>query len=104
MCAHTSNEAAGNLRQLGGFLLARVEGADPRRYGFVSGWFVRLVYALTKRKVGSVVMPVQVTAHHPAILWGYGQMEQAQLSSHKVPEGLKALASVRVASRVGCPF
>lgn len=49
-------------------------------------------------------MPVRVTAHHPAILWGYGQMEQSQLSSKLVDAKLKGLAELRVATLVGCPF
>ena len=84
--------------------MARIQGADPAQQKSFSGFFVRLVYWLTNRKVGRVVMPVQITAHHPTILWGYGQMEQSQLSSHLVPEALKSLASLRVASMVGCPF
>ena len=84
--------------------MARIEGADPSRLGFFSGLFARIVYALTKRKLGRVVMPVQVTAHHPQILWGYGQMEQSLLSSHQVNEALKELASLRVATLIGCPF
>jgi hypothetical protein len=49
-------------------------------------------------------MPVQVTAHHPQILWGYGQMEQSLVSSHRVHASLKELATLRVATLVGCPF
>jgi hypothetical protein len=49
-------------------------------------------------------MPVQVTAHHPQLLWGYGQMEQSLLSSRRVDIGLKDLASLRVATLIGCPF
>ena len=84
--------------------MSRIPGADPSRLGFFSGLFTRLVYALTKRKLGRVVMPVQAIAHHPAILWGYGQMEQSLLSSHKLDEALKELATLRVATLVGCPF
>ena len=84
--------------------MTRVLGADPSKQGFLSGLFTRIVYALTKRKLGRVVMPAQVTAHHPAILWGYGQMEQSLLSSHKLDEALKELATLRVATLVGCPF
>jgi alkylhydroperoxidase family enzyme len=51
-----------------------------------------------------VVTPVTVTAHHPQILWGYGQMEQSLLSSHRLDTGLKDLASLRVATLIGCPF
>jgi hypothetical protein len=88
----------------GEFFMSRIPGADPSRQGFPSGLFTRIVYALTKRKLGRNVMPVQVTAHHPAILWGYGQMEQALASSHRLDTALKELATLRVATRVGCPF
>jgi hypothetical protein len=49
-------------------------------------------------------MPIQVTAHHPKILWGYGQMEQSQMGSKLVDHKLKGLAELRVATLVGCPF
>jgi hypothetical protein len=84
--------------------MARISGSDPLRQRFFSALFTRIVYALTRRKVGHVVMPVQVTAHHPPILWGYGQMEQSLLSSHRVDAGIKELATLRVATLVGCPF
>jgi hypothetical protein len=84
--------------------VARIEGAKPGQHGFLAGLFLRLVYALTRRKVGRVVMPVQVTAHHPGILWGYGQMEQSQASAARVRVGLKDLAGLRVATLIGCPF
>src|SRR5207253_591219 len=53
--------------------MARIRGAEPSQQGTFGGLLTRIVYALTKRKLGRVVMPVQVTAHHPQILWGYGQ-------------------------------
>ncbi len=84
--------------------MARVAGSDPGQHSFLSGLFIRIVYALTKRKVGRVVMPVRIAAHHPKVLWGYGQMEQSQLSSRRVDESLKSLATLRVATLVGCPF
>ena len=84
--------------------MARIPGAEPARQGLLGGLFTRIVYALTQRKLGRVVTPVTVTAHHSQILWGYGQMEQSQLSSHRVDEALKNLASLRVATLVGCPF
>jgi len=84
--------------------MARISGASPNQGGPIRRFFIALVYALTRRKLGRVVMPVQVTAHHPAILWGYGQMEHAQLSSKFVDPKLKGLAELRVATLVGCPF
>jgi hypothetical protein len=78
--------------------MARIQGAKPK------GLFVRTVYALTKRKVGHVVMPVQLIAHQRRLLWGYGQMEQSLASSRLVDTALKNLAQLRVATLVGCPF
>ena len=83
---------------------ARIEGADPSRQGLLQGTFTRFVYSLTKRKVGRVVTPVRLAAHHSKLLWGYGQMEQSLLGSHLVEEPLKNLGELRVATLVGCPF
>lgn len=84
--------------------MARILGADPSKQGLLRGLFTRIVYAMTKRKVGRVVMPVQLVAHHPKLLWGYGQMEQSFASSHMVDAGLKDLAQLRIATLIGCPF
>ncbi len=84
--------------------MARIRGAEPSRQGLLSGLFTRIVYSLVKRKLGRVVMPVQIVAHHPRILWGYAQMEQSFVSSRLVDLALKELAQLRVATLVGCPF
>jgi hypothetical protein len=84
--------------------MARIEGADPRKQGLFQGLFTRLIYSLTKRKVGRAVMPVRIAAHHAKLLWGYGQMEQSLLGSRLVEEPLKNLGELRVATLVGCPF
>ena len=84
--------------------MARISGAPLDQGGLFRRLFVRIVYSLTRRKVGRVVMPVQVTAHHSNILWGYGQMEQSFASSKLVDAKLKGLAQLRVATLVGCPF
>lgn len=83
--------------------MARIPGAQPGKQGLI-GLFTRIAYALTKRKVGRVVMPVQIVAHHPKILWGYAQMEQSLASSHLVEAALKNLGQLRVATLIGCPF
>jgi hypothetical protein len=84
--------------------MARISGASENQGGILRRLFVGVVYSLTRRKLGRVVIPVQVTAHHPAILWGYGQMEQSQLGSKRVSAKLKGLAQLRTATLVGCPF
>lgn len=84
--------------------MARISGAPRNQGGLLRRLFVGIVYSLTKRKLGRVVMPVQVTAHHPQIFWGYVQMEQSQMGSKLVDPKLKGLAQLRVATLVGCPF
>jgi hypothetical protein len=85
-------------------VVARIEGADPSKQGLFHGLLTRVIYSLTKRKVGRAVMPVRIAAHHSKLLWGYGQMEQSLLGSRLVEEPLKNLGELRVATLVGCPF
>ncbi len=84
--------------------MARISGAPLNQGGLFQRLLVRIVYSLTNRRLGHVVMPVQVTAHHAKILWGYGQMEQSLSTSRLVDEKLKGLVQLRVATLVGCPF
>jgi hypothetical protein len=84
--------------------MARIAGASGNQGGLFSRLFIRMVYLFTRRRLGRVIMPLQVTAHHPRIFWGYVQMEQSQMGSHLVDDKLKGLAELRVATLVGCPF
>ena len=84
--------------------MARIPGASRSQGGPIRRLFVGVVYSLTRRRLGRVILPIQVTAHHPKILWGYGQMEQTQAASKLVDHKLKGLAELRVATLVGCPF
>ncbi len=84
--------------------MARISGAEPGQQGLVSGLFTRIVYAMTKRKVGHVVKPVQIMAHHTRLLWGDAQMELSLGASHLVDDTLKVLAELRAATLIGCPF
>jgi hypothetical protein len=84
--------------------MARIPGAPSNQGGLIRRLWVGIVYRLTQRRLGRVIMPIQVTAHHPKILWGYAQMEQSQAGSKLVDHKLKGLAELRVATLVGCPF
>jgi hypothetical protein len=84
--------------------MARIPGAPRSHGGPLRRLFVGIVYALTQRRLGRVIMPIQVTAHHPRIFWGYLQMEQSQVGANLVDHRLKGLAELRVATLVGCPF
>ncbi len=80
--------------------MARIEGVAGEK----AGMFVRLVYFMTKRKIGRVVTPVKITAHHPRLLRAYGHMEMGQEAASTVSLQLKTLAQVKVAMQIGCPF
>jgi hypothetical protein len=84
--------------------MARIPGASRKQGGLLRRFFVGIVYSLTQRRLGKVIMPIQVTAHHPKVFWGYIQMEQSQSSSKLIDPKLKGLAELRVATLVGCPF
>ncbi|HEY6369094.1 MAG TPA: hypothetical protein VIX37_00815 [Candidatus Sulfotelmatobacter sp.] len=84
--------------------MARIPGAPRNQGGPLRRLFVGIVYSLTQRRLGRLIMPVQVTAHHAKIFWGYVQMEQSQASSKLIDPKLKGLAELRVATLVGCPF
>ncbi len=79
--------------------MARIEGVSRR-----GSLLVRIAFFLTRRKVGRVVTPVRIHALHTPLLYGYGQMEMAQEKAKRVPTAVKALAQVRIAMRIGCPF
>jgi hypothetical protein len=84
--------------------MARIHGAPRKQGGLIRRLFVGIVYSVTRRRLGRVIMPVQVTAHHPKVFWGYIQMERSQASSQLIDRKLKGLAELRVATLVGCLF
>jgi alkylhydroperoxidase family enzyme len=80
--------------------MTRIEGVSPRE----SGPLVRLLFRLSRRKVGRDVDPVGVYAHSPGLLVGYGAFEEATGRQRRVPEHLKALAVLKAAALVNCEF
>ena len=80
--------------------MARISGVEPGQ----TNLFTRFFYWMTERKIGRVIVPIKITAHQTRLLWGMGQMEMAQLGLRTLDPALKALAGVKVAKLVGCPF
>ena len=78
--------------------MARLSG--PERPSLLA----RVAYWMTKRKLGKVITPIRIHAHHPRLLRALAAMEMGQEAASTVPAALKMLASLRVAGRVGCPF
>jgi hypothetical protein len=75
-----------------------------------AGFFARLVFWLTRRKLRKMALvpkvpgPVRALAHHSPLLAAYGAFELGLERSERVPARLKSLAMLRVATLVGCPF
>ena len=86
--------------------MARMNGVEPHQ----AGWYTRLVYWLVRRSIGKItgsgrlVEPVKIAAHHPRLLKATGQMETGQAAATSVPAPLKALAGIKAATLIGCPF
>jgi len=80
--------------------MARISGVEAKD----GGLFVRLAYFMTRRKVGRVVTPITIVAHHPRLLRALAHMELGQEAARTVSPQLKALAQVKVAMLIGCPF
>jgi len=80
--------------------MARIQGVEPQQ----AGMFVRFVYWMVRRKLGRVVLPIKIAAHHPRLLRSLGEMETGQAAARTVDAGLKSLASVKTAMLIGCPF
>jgi len=80
--------------------MPRIAGIQPSQ----ANLFTRFVYWMVKRQLGRVIEPLKVTAHSRGLLAGMGRMESAQQKMHAAPGTLKELASIKVATLIGCPF
>jgi alkylhydroperoxidase family enzyme len=80
--------------------MARIDGVSDAHAGIL----VRFAYWFAKRMVGKVPEPLRVTARHPCIFQAYGAFEFALERARRVSPALKALASLKAAALVGCPF
>ena len=65
---------------------------------------VRQILEEETRRFGAPLNPTMVWAHHPALLAAYRAWRKAMNEATLIPEGLKYLVYVRVASLNGCPF
>jgi len=65
---------------------------------------VSAAFEAAKRRFGKLPIPLGVTAHHPEIFRGYLGYEREFAQANRVDARLKSLATIKVASFVGCPF
>ena len=80
--------------------MARIAGVEREQ----AGLFVRFVYWMVRRKLGRVVLPIKIAAHHPRLLRSVAEMEAGQMAARSLNASLKSLAEVKVATLIGCPF
>jgi alkylhydroperoxidase family enzyme len=80
--------------------MTRIEGVSTRRANPI----VRVIYRVSRRRLGRDVDPVPVYAHAPGLLIGYGAFEDATGRQHRVEERLKVLAETKAAALVNCEF
>ena len=64
----------------------------------------RLIYWVTRRRFGKVLLPVKIHGHSPRRLLGFSLMTTIDTRPREVEPLLILLGQARVASLVGCPF
>lgn len=80
--------------------MARIRGVEANEAGLLT----RFLYWMTQRKAGRVILPFKVTAHQPRLLFAMGGMEMGQQAVKTFDAKLKALAEIKAATLIGCPF
>jgi hypothetical protein len=80
--------------------MARIEGLSKKR----ASWLTRFVYWMSERMFKRLPEPVTVAAHNGAVFRAIVGYEFFFGKASRVDHRLKALAEVKAATMVGCPF
>ncbi len=87
--------------------MTRIAGVPKRK----AGPFVRVTYWMARRKTKQIsggrelgLEPIEIYAHAPRLLFGYGLLEQSSASRPRVDEHLRSLAVLKSAVMQGCEF
>jgi len=80
--------------------MARIQGVPKEKASLAT----RFAYWLCRRRVGRIVEPLMIVANHPWVARGYGAFEVSLGKARRVDERLKALAEIKAATLIGCPF
>jgi hypothetical protein len=96
--ARGTHECVRHRRDNGG--MARIEGIADKQ----ANVFTRSFYGAVRRKLGRVPEPIRITAHQPRLLAALGGMEMAEEAMRTVDPVVKALAGIKTAMLIGCPF
>ena len=88
--------------------MSRIAGVKTNE----AGPLTRVILFLARRKTGQLtgrrtermIEPLEVYAHRPRLLIGYGMMEDATAKLHRVDERLKVLAELTAATLTSCEY
>jgi AhpD family alkylhydroperoxidase len=88
--------------------MSRIAGVKTNK----AGPLTRVILAVARRKTGQLtgrrtermIEPLEVYAHRPRLLIGYGMMEDATAKLHRVDERLKVLAELKAATLTSCEY
>ncbi len=87
--------------------MTRIAGVPKRQ----AGPFVRMTYWMARRKTKQIsggralgLEPIELYAHTPRLLFGYGMLEQSSAAKPRVEERLRSLAVLKSAVMQGCEF
>ncbi len=80
--------------------MARIQPVPPEK----ASWLLKLANRYARKKVGQPLEPSAIMAHNGWVLAANGAYELAIARANRVPERLKALASLKAAAMIGCPF
>ena len=88
--------------------MSRIAGVKTHN----AGPLTRVILSLARRKTGQLtgrrtermIEPLEVYAHRPRLLIGYGMMEDATAKLHQVDERLKTLAELKAATLTSCEY
>jgi 4-carboxymuconolactone decarboxylase len=88
--------------------VTRIEGVPPSKAGPVTRIVLRVARrktgALAGRKTERMIEPLELYAHAPRLLIGYGMLEQATAKLHRVDDHLKVLAELKAAALTHCEY
>jgi AhpD family alkylhydroperoxidase len=88
--------------------MSRIEGVPRSK----AGPLVRVIYSMAQRKLKQIsgrdvalgMEPLEIYAHTPRLLVGYGMLEQSVASKPRVEEHLRSLGVLKAAVMQGCEF
>jgi len=81
-------------------MMSRIPGVPESQVGDE----VRVVYEKVRARYGAVPQSMTVKAHHPEIFEASLGFESGLARAHRVDGKVIALAEVKAAALVGCPF